>query len=618
MADQPNAVGNLVPFQNSGAVHHLSVFESNAKNTKSPLIVAGGFIKSNAEPLLIGPSKKNNDEQMFLELCQTVKDSGLYNFESCRISLHTKLNISFFRFMLSDYEDKEVCEFLEYGFPIGFMEKIKPRPPQVKNHKGVIQFPKEVRDYLSKELSYGAVLGPFKDIPFSEEFCISPLNTVDKKDSDERRVILDLSYPEGSAVNDGIPKTSYLGSHVNLIFPRVDDLVALVKEHGRGCLLYKRDLKRAYRQIPVDPSDVPLLGYGFEGNFYFDKFLSMGLRSAAHICQRVTNAIRFMCLMMKIAILNYLDDFAGASDPARAHKSFIELGQLLESCGIEESKQKACPPSTKMTFIGVLFDSEELTLSVTPERLQEILSLLEVWLLKTEATLQELQSLIGKLSFISSCVQASRVFMCRLLSWLRQIHGKKSVQQIPMSVRKDLLWWKAFLPQYNGISMMLLEEFSEPDALFSWDACPSGCGGMMQDSYFHEEFPPFIQEMKLHINALELLTIVVALKLWGSKLRGKKVLILCDNMSSCRLINRGFSRDEFHQTCLREICYTAALNEFIVRAQHIRTKENRVADILSRWHLSKSSNQLFRDSIGIPDPKCVMVDSNLFRLNSNW
>ena len=127
-----------------------------------------------------------------------------------------------------------------------------------KNHKGIIQFPKEVRDYLSKELSYDAVLGPFKGITFKEECWFSPLNTIDKKNSDESRVVLDLSDPEGSAVNDGIPKNSYLDSHVNLIFPRVDDLVVLVKEHDRGCLLYKRDLKRAYRQIAVDPSDVPL------------------------------------------------------------------------------------------------------------------------------------------------------------------------------------------------------------------------------------------------------------------------------------------------------------------------------------------------------------------------
>ena len=61
-------------------------------------------------------------------------------------------------------------------------------------------------------------------------------------------------------------------------------------------------------------------------------------------------------------------------------------------------------------------------------------------------------------------------------------------------------------------------------------ACPSGCGGMMQSEYFHEEFPPSIAQ---HINALELLTIVVALKIWGNRLRGKKVLIYCDNMSSC-------------------------------------------------------------------------------------
>ena len=197
-------------------------------------------------------------------------------------------------------------------------------------------------------------------------------------------------------MNDGIPKNSYLDSAVDLSFPRVDDLVELIKIHGQGCHLYKRDLKRAYRQIPVDPGDVPLLGYCFEEYFYFDKFLSMGLRSAAHICQRVTNAIRYMCLMMKIAVLNYLDDFAGADSPMAAQRSFTELGRLLESCGIEESKQKACPPSTRMTFIGVLFDSEALTLSVTPERLQEILSLLDVWLLKSKATLHDLQSLIGK------------------------------------------------------------------------------------------------------------------------------------------------------------------------------------------------------------------------------
>ena len=130
--------------------------------------------------------------------------------------------------------------------------------------------------------------------------------------------------------------------------------------------------------------------------------------------------------------------------------------------------------------------------------------------------MQDLQSLVGKLNFISACVHASRVFICRILNWLRLIQGKKSAQLIPAFVKKDLMWWKKFLPTFNGVSMMLLEEWSKPDELFACDACPSGCGGISRDEYFHEEFPSSIAQLKMHINALELLTLVVALKVWGA------------------------------------------------------------------------------------------------------
>lgn len=166
--------------------------------------------------------------------------------------------------------------------------------------------------------------------------------------------------------------------------------------------------------------------------------------------------------------------------------------------------------------------------------------------------------------------------------------------------------------------MMLLENWSSPDEIFSCDACLSGCGGIMQASYFHEEFPPFIKDQNLPINALELLTIVVALKLWGPRLRGKKVLIYCDNMSSCHLVNRGCSRDEFHQSCLREICFFAARFEFIIRCQHIKTDENRVADILSRWHKKNDAAKLFWDSVTVTNPEKILVCSDLFRFSNSW
>ena len=75
----------------------------------------------------------------------------------------------------------------------------------------------------------------------------------------------------------------------------MDDLVTLIKIKGRRCHLYKCDLKRAYRQMPVDIADVSLLGYYLDDAFYFDLYLSIGLRSAAFIRQRVTDEIRYMC-----------------------------------------------------------------------------------------------------------------------------------------------------------------------------------------------------------------------------------------------------------------------------------------------------------------------------------
>ena len=261
--------------------------------------------------------------------------------------------------------------------------------------------------------------------------------TVSKKDS----LTLTLVFQKGHLLMR-VFQNFYLGSKTDLTFPRIDDLVDLIKLKGRHCHLYKRDLKRAYRQIPVDLSDVPLLGYCFEGRYYFDKYLSIGLRSAAYICQRVTHSIRFMCQMLHIAIVNYLDDFAGAEPPDLALKSFQELGNLLVSCGIEESAEKTCPPSTKMISIGVLFDTDELTVSVTEEQVNEILELVNTWLQKKSASLQELQSLVCKLNFISACVHASRVFICRILNWL--IQGKKSAQLIPAFVKKDSKWWKKF------------------------------------------------------------------------------------------------------------------------------------------------------------------------------
>ena len=102
------------------------------------------------------------------------------------------------------------------------------------------------------------------------------------------------SWPCGSSVNDGIPSGSFLGEFLELSYPTIDAIVSAIISLGRGCMLFKRDLRKVYRQFPVDPHDYHLLGYTWNSPFYFDTVLTVGLRSTAMACQRSTSAITWI------------------------------------------------------------------------------------------------------------------------------------------------------------------------------------------------------------------------------------------------------------------------------------------------------------------------------------
>ena len=105
---------------------------------------------------------------------------------------------------------------------------------------------------------------------------------------------MDLSWLVGSPINDRIPSGIYLDQEFELLYQTVDLIAYSVAALGSGCLLFKHDLKRTYRQFPVDPHDYPLLGYHWNGHFYFDVVLPMGPRTTAMACQCSTNAVCYI------------------------------------------------------------------------------------------------------------------------------------------------------------------------------------------------------------------------------------------------------------------------------------------------------------------------------------
>ena len=355
-------------------------------------------------------------------LHERVFASGLPNYRGLRIPLVSKLTIPRWRSYLSDYHDNVIVDYLEFGWPVGYdYERFGFPVSQLRNHSGATNYPGDLALYLDAELSRHSVAGPFSSPPFSGRLAVSPLNSVPKKDSTERRIILDLSWPLNTSVNAGIDKSLHEGVEFSLTYPTVDHIASLIAQKGPGCLIYKCDLRKAYRQFYIDPYDFPLLGFHWNDGYYFDVVLPMGLGSAAMACQRITSGISYICSRQGFDVLNYLDDFQGVDVPDRAATAFCFLQSLLVELGVEESKSKACPPTTRATCLGVEFDTMAMTKSVHPERLIEIQDLLKQWSHKTKATKRELQSLLGKLSFVSKCVKNSRIFLMRIIDLLKRL-----------------------------------------------------------------------------------------------------------------------------------------------------------------------------------------------------
>ena len=216
---------------------------------------------------------------------------------------------------------------------------------------------------------------------------------------------MDLSWPKGQSVNDGVCKDIYLGTTYILKYPSVDSITASLRSLCPAAMIYKIDISRAFRQIKIDPGDMDLLGIKFKNKF-----------------QRCTDAIRFIMAQHGFHHLhNYIDDLIYTGLPSEIHKSFAFLTELLHDLGLDISKKKLVPPSTSVTCLGIQINTVARTISIPSEKLHRIVKLCASWSCKTYCSKRDLQSLLGSLLFISKCVPPSRCFLNRMKSCKKYI-----------------------------------------------------------------------------------------------------------------------------------------------------------------------------------------------------
>lgn len=205
----------------------------------------------------------------FAALYDAIKHFNLPNFLGAKQPVPSALNIHQWEIELATYHDREICHFLRCGWPVGYHLN---RPPTSveENHASAQMYQDHVRHYIDTELSHAAVIGPFNSAPFQPWTRLSPLMTRPKRDSEKRRVIVDMSFPQGEGVNEGINISSIYGRDTTYTLPSIKDLASLIQNAKCTAWLWKADLARAYRQLRVDPIDTPLLGFSVDSQTYID------------------------------------------------------------------------------------------------------------------------------------------------------------------------------------------------------------------------------------------------------------------------------------------------------------------------------------------------------------
>ena len=120
--------------------------------------------------------------------------------------------------------------------------------------RSAYEHPQPVEDYLATELAAGRIAGPFEPHEL-HKVTVSRFKVIPKANQAGKwRLILELSSPKDSSVNDGIPSDLCSLSYIT-----TDDVVEKIVEVGKGCLLAKVDVEHAYRNIPVHPDDQTLI-----------------------------------------------------------------------------------------------------------------------------------------------------------------------------------------------------------------------------------------------------------------------------------------------------------------------------------------------------------------------
>eukprot|EP00112_Aurelia_sp_Birch-Aquarium-sp1_P003277 Seg1363.36 transcript_id=Seg1363.36/GoldUCD/mRNA.D3Y31 product="Polyprotein P3" protein_id=Seg1363.36/GoldUCD/D3Y31 len=469
---------------------------------------------------------------------------------------------------------------IRYGFNLG----VNPGTPVSPNRNCVTAYeqPMGIDNYLAEEIKFGSIVGPFNEAPLTP-LQLNRFGVIPKSTPGKFRLITDLSFPRDASFNDLISD-----SEAEVSYACITEAISLVMKLGHSALLAKFDLRRAYRLLPVRLEDRWLLGMRWKGQFYLDLAIPFCLRSAPQIFKRFADALQsiFEQIGGVENIQHYLDDFLVAGPPQSSvcESDLYKCLSLAKNLGVPIAPEKTEGPSTSITYLGFILDSEKQELRLPVEKLTKVHLVLDTWKDRKTGTKRDLLSLIGLLQHCCQAVVLGRPFLRRLIDRAKTVSELHHFVTLSLWEKEDIQWWYTIFKSWNGKSLFHLPKWENaPDVSITSDAAGSiGFAAIHKLEWFAGKWPTGTGSLNIAIK--ELVPIVLAASIWGHEWERKRILFRCDNAAVVVLLRQGSCRDRHLAFLVRELSMIAFHKSLTFTSVHIPGPRNVKADALSRFN----------------------------------
>jgi hypothetical protein len=494
------------------------------------------------------------------------------------------LNVGAWRRLLKHHPDqtevRKTLHGIEIGEDLGFSGPRKVSvSPSPRNMDPVSV--KAISDNIEKRRLNGTIIGPFESIP-TPGFRSSSIYAIPKSEGG-KRIIHNLSAPDGLSVNDFLDMSAYTCSFVP--FQTALDMII---EAGRGCVLGKLDWAGAYKQILIRKDQIELCGFEFSGKFYADTRLPFGAKSSPAIFNRYSD--QFEWIMRNVFGIrwttHYADDhllIGKARGPQNIGWIMECFEKAAEMLGVVFSPSKRVDPTTKLTYLGIEINTESMTIRLPDGKIAQILTKLEAFLSKKRDTLKNVQSVIGTMNFATKVIPAGKSFCSRLIAVVKAAANSKSkFVFLDDSFRADIRWWIRSLRVNNGISIISASVW-DPDTTIHVECDAAGRiggGGVVGSAWTQILWSE--EQREWGIAALELVMVIICCATWGHLWKGRHIMFHSDNMAVVSAIGARRVKNQQLMIWVRELHYLETAFNLEVRVVHIPGVDNILADHISR------------------------------------